>query len=285
MKAMPTSSISKSHAASPKVVLVLGAGGTKGIAHIGVLEALHKAKIRIDLIIGCSMGALIGAFYADGHAPEDILQRALKIIPRMPDYRTFGFPSIYRGITGKGFFSTQRLQSILERELSAKTFEDLKIPFRVIATDIHKGRLHVFSEGPLLSAVCASAALPGLFQPVTIDGKQYVDGGIINELPVKLAQETGASLVIASNVKGWIDIEAKEEIENISIRSYYIMRHHFDQEEESQADIIIRPNLSGVMDVIFSSKNVMKEVYERGRKSAEKQIPYIRERLKQFDQV
>ena len=266
----------------PKVALVLGSGGAKGIAHIGTLKVLHQAGIPIDLIVGCSIGALIGSFYADGHDPDHIFQRALELIPRKPDYKRFGLPSLSQGFSGNGFFSTQHMQNILMEELGARTFEELKIPFKVIATDIRKGTLTTFSKGPLMKPICASAAIPAFFKPVTIDERQYVDGGIITELPIDVARKSGAQLIIASNVKGWLTIQKRDEVENLGVRSYYIMRHHFDQEQEAQADVIIRPNLSGVMNLLFSNPVVMEEVYKRGKRSAKKQLPYIEEMIKKL---
>ena len=228
------------------------------------------------------MGALIGSFYADGYDPDQILQRALELIPSNPDFKTFGLPSLSQGFSGKGFFSTQQMQNTLMDELGARTFEELKIPFKVIATDIHKGALKEFSKGPLINPVCASAAIPAFFKPVTIDEREYVDGGLITELPIEVARKSGAQLIIASNVKGWLTIQEKGEIENLGVRSYYIMRHHFDQEQEAQADVIIRPNLSGVMNLIFSNPVVMEEVYKRGKRSAKKQLPYIEKMIKKL---
>lgn len=259
----------------PRVALVLGAGGSKGIAHIGVLDVLKKADIPVDLVIGCSIGALIGAFYADGHEPDYIFERALKIIPKGPDYKILGLPSPLNGLAGKGFFSTKGMYSILKKELRAKTFEELKVPLQVVATDLQEGKLTIFNSGSLLKPLCASSAIPGFFQAVKIGNTQYVDGAIISELPVGTARQSGAQVVISSDVKGWIDIRHEGVIHNVGVRSYYIMRHHFDQKEE-KADVIIRPDLSGVMNVIFSKKKIMAEVYERGRKSAEKQLPKIK---------
>ncbi|MEM7361667.1 MAG: patatin-like phospholipase family protein [Bacteroidota bacterium] len=264
------------HPFTPTITLVLGAGGAKGIAHLGVLEVLHKAKIPIDLIVGCSMGALIGAFYADGHLPEHIFERTLCLMPGLKSYQLFGFPSLYHGFAGKGFFSTKRMRKILMKELSAKTFEELKIPLQVVATDLEEGNLVTFGSGSLFDPICASAALPGLLQPVEINNKPYVDGGVISELPVQVAKKRGSQVIIASNAKGWINIKAKKKIGNVSVRSYYIMRHHFDKIREKNADIVIRPDLSGVMNTIFSTKEVMTEVYRRGKECAEKQLPAIK---------
>ena len=259
----------------PRVALVLGAGGAKGMAHIGVLKALHDADIPIDLIVGCSIGALIGAFYADGAYPDHIRERAIELMPRR-DYKTFGFPSLIQGFSGQGFFSTEHMQEMLLEELGARTFQELTTPLQVIATDLHKGQLKVFSKGPLIQPLCASAAIPALFQPVTIEGRQYVDGGVITELPIEIARKSGAQIIIASNIKGWRSIHQKGPIENIGIRSYYIMRHHFEEAQEAQADVIIRPDLSGVMNPLFSNPVVMQEVYRRGQTSAQKQLPIIR---------
>ena len=268
-----TNTSASSNPSRPKVALVLGSGGAKGIAHIGVFKVLHEAKIPIDLIVGCSMGALLGAFYAEGHPPEYILERSLKLIPRKS--KLLGLPSPWRGLMGKGFFTTNRMYKTLSEELTSRTFEELKIPLQVVATDLEEGKLTTFSTGRLLEPLCASSAIPGLFQPVKIGDQLYVDGAVISELPIQVAKKSGGQLIIASNVKGWIDIKAKGKIGNVGIRSYYIMRHHFDKITEAHADVVIRPDLTGVMNAIFSNKKVIQEVYRRGKECTEKQLPTI----------
>lgn len=267
---------------APKVVLVLGAGGSKGFAHIGVLEVLQKAGIPIDCIIGCSIGSVIGVLYADGKAPEEILKIGVKFMPQGMGYHTLGLPHLLRGMSGNGFFNTSVIHDVLERELQARTFEELKIPFQVVSTDLHKATLEVFNEGPLLKPVCASSAIPVLFQAVEINKKKYVDGAMISELPIYVAQKTGAKLIIGSNIKGYIDIEDDKDFSSIGKRSYYVLRDYFDKEEESKADITIRPDLAGVRNVIFSDPETMHEVYERGKKCAQAQLPRIQALLQKL---
>lgn len=274
--------VEKTKKSSPKVVLVLGGGGAKGIAHIGVLEALDQANIPIDLIIGCSVGALIGALYADGHQPSHILERAIDIAPRRPGYKVFGLPSPISGVTGRGFFKVQNMGKILEKEITSRTFEELKTPLKVVVTDIHQGALVTLDKGALVPSVCASAAMPIVFQPVNIDGKEYVDGGLLVELPLEVVPQVKGRLLIGSNIKGWLDIKEKGEIKNVGLRSYYIMRNYFDQEKEEKADVIIRPDLSGVMNLVFSNEDVIREVHKRGKEEAQKQIPKIKALLKKL---
>ena len=268
----------------PKIVLVLGAGGVKGIAHIGVLEVLEKAGIPIDLIIGCSIGAIIGAFYASGLDTAQILKIAKIIIPNRPSYQRLGFPYLRKGLSGKGFFTVTKLKELLAQELPNNSFESLKIPLKACAVDLHKGKLELLESGSLIDAILASACIPGFFQPVTIDNKSYVDGGIISELPIEQAKKLGAKIIIGSNVKGWLKIETNKKIKNIIVRSYDILRHHHDKKEESKADIIIRPDLSGLMDRLFSKPTRIKEIYERGKLYAEKALPDIKALLKDLEE-
>ena len=176
---------------APRVGLVLSAGGVKGLAHIGVVEVLQQAGIPIDLFVGCSIGSLIGVFYASGFDQQHVLDAAFRILPNKPNYKTLGLPSVISGFTGKGFFTTDKMYSILQEELKERTFEELKTPLRVVAANLDNGDIKVFHSGELLKPICASAAMPGFFQPVTIDKAQYVDGGIITELPVGVARASG----------------------------------------------------------------------------------------------
>jgi NTE family protein len=159
-----------------KIGLVLSGGGARGFAHLGVIQALNEAGIFPDVISGTSAGAIAGALYADGYSPREILKitvsnsRLHYIRPTMPR---------------EGLLQISGVIRILKDNLRAKTFEELKIPLFVTATDLNNGRVDYFSSGELLNAIIASSSIPVLFKPVVIDNKHYVDGGVLDNLPIK----------------------------------------------------------------------------------------------------
>lgn len=171
------------------VGLVLSGGGARGFAHIGVLRALERSGAKFDVVAGTSMGAILGAIYASGAKADDIYQLAART-----DWRDVVDLSLKTGLL-KG----DRFEGFL-REILPATFEELPLPFAVVATDIESGEEVVISEGDLVSAVRASASFPGAFEPVHLAGRTLADGGIVNNLPINAATWLGANRVIASDV-------------------------------------------------------------------------------------
>jgi NTE family protein len=159
-----------------KVGLVLSGGGARGIAHLGVMKALEELGIQINIISGASFGAIVGAFYADGYTPEEIF----KII-----VETNLFKMVQPAINWRGLLSLEKSEPLFNQYLKARTFEELKIPLTVVATNVKKGKSKFFYTGDLLRPVLASSCLPVIFNPVEIDNKLYIDGGILNNLPVE----------------------------------------------------------------------------------------------------
>lgn len=168
---------------------MLSGGGARGLAHIGVLRSLERAGAKFDVVAGTSMGAILGAVYANGASAEDLYD-----IAQRSNWRDVVDLSLKTALL-KG----DRFEGFL-RELLPATFEELKLPLAVVATDIESGEEVVLSEGDLVTAVRASAAFPGAFEPVHLCGRTLADGGIVNNLPVNAAGWLGANRVIASDV-------------------------------------------------------------------------------------
>jgi NTE family protein len=156
--------------------VVLSGGGARGFAHLGVLKALNDSGIYPDVIAGTSAGALVGVLYADGYSPQEIL-RMMNTTSKLHYIR----PTVPR----EGLLTISGIERILRENLRAKTFEDLKIPLFVTATDLNNGVVKYFQSGELLKPVIASASIPVLFNPVIIDKIHYVDGGVLDNMPVK----------------------------------------------------------------------------------------------------
>jgi NTE family protein len=173
----------------PKIALVLGGGGSRGIAHIGVLEILDQHNIPIDFIIGTSMGAIVGVAYALGYAPEHIA-----------DYLSESQGSVFSTNIFSAHARQRDLQRRLERVVRGRTFADLNIPTVVMAVDMIAGKEVILSTGNLTPAILASAAVPGVFPPVEIDGRQLADGGVIDSLATHVAYHYDATFVIAVDV-------------------------------------------------------------------------------------
>jgi NTE family protein len=156
--------------------LVLSGGGARCCAHIGVLKALDELEVKINAISAVSAGALIAAFYCAGFSTADMLEIAHEIdLFRLRNFR----------LGRKGFFSATPISNIIESHLKVKTFEDLHLPLIVAATDFINVRTDYFQSGDLLHALLASSSIPAIFEPEFIDGKMYVDGGLLNNLPVE----------------------------------------------------------------------------------------------------
>ena len=174
-----------------RVGIALGSGGAKGISHIGVLEVLEKNKIKIDEISGCSIGAIVGGIYAAGVSIEKMKEIAFSIdIKKM--WKLFDFTKPTSGGIVKGNLVEQFLDEILP----VKKFEDLKIPFRCVATDIKEGKEVIFEKGDLIPAIRASISIPGLFVPYEYQGRLLVDGGVVNPVPVSLLKETNYNIAV-----------------------------------------------------------------------------------------
>ncbi len=156
--------------------LVLSGGGARGIAHLGAVKALYEEGHAFDVIIGTSMGAIAGSILADGYHPDEIVEMLTPSV-----LKTF----IKTDITKNGLMTMKGGREFLKKILRAKNFEDLRIPFIATATCLNDGRAHYFEKGNIIDAVMASASIPVVFSPVVINGLQYVDGGVLNNLPAR----------------------------------------------------------------------------------------------------
>ena len=175
----------------PVLGLVLGAGGARGFAHVGVLKVLEAAGLEADVVIGASSGALVASFYAGGLKASALEALALAL----EDSDLFDFTPF-----GPGVIEGARLQDFVNRTLNGRMIEALAKPFAAVATEQTSGRMTVFNRGNTGIAVRASASVPKLFWPVVINGRSYIDGGVASRVPAALAREMGAEVVIAVDI-------------------------------------------------------------------------------------
>jgi NTE family protein len=219
--------------ARPKVGLALGGGFARGIAHIGVLRTLEQNGIPIDYIAGTSAGALAGMAYASGLSFEEVVNRAAAL--RFGNFGQWRFSWL-------GLASNQRLEFYPKRHLNVSTFEDLRIPLTIAATDLITGEPVYFNRGPLGPPLRASCAYPGLFQPVHYEGHTLVDGFVGATVPVDAVARMGADVIIAV----FLDAEAMVKPTNFTDvigRSFTIIQRHADLAWRTKADVVIEPRV------------------------------------------
>lgn len=214
-----------------KTGLVLSGGGARGFAHLGLLQALNEAGIFPDIISGTSAGALAGVLYADGYSPDEIL-KIMSSDSRL-DYMKPAFPR-------EGLLQIGGIIKVLKSKLHAKKFEDLKIPLFVTATDLNNGKAVYFSSGELLQPVIASASIPVLFQPVIIDKIYYVDGGVLDNLPLAPIENLCQTL-IGSFVNPVGHVDKISGLINIAERTFMLSMSKEIREKSRKFDLFIAP--------------------------------------------
>lgn len=176
-----------------KIGIALGAGAARGWTHIGIIQALEKLGVKIDIVAGCSIGAYVGAAYASGKLDE-----LREWSSSLTEWQVLSLMGI--GIRKGGLASGQKVFDKLRNDLCVETFDEMHKKFAAVATDLHSGREVMFAAGPVGNAIQASCAIPGLFSPVLHDNHWLVDGAVVNPVPVNLCRQLGADFVIAVNL-------------------------------------------------------------------------------------
>ncbi len=253
----------------PRVVLVLGSGAARGFAHAGVLKVLEENHIPIDMIIGTSAGSIVGALYADNPNAAS-LQQLLLNSPRK-DVIDFSVDLPH------GLVSGNALQNFLVTHLHARNFNQLRIPFIAIATDLGSGQMHAFSSGPIAPAVNASSALPPLFRPVILYGRTYVDGGLIDPIAVDVAERFHPQVIIAVSLNFRLDRTMPTYSTSVFLRSIDIMSMHLNELSANKAQVIIRPEPEDIGTFDGSKRAYLMKM---GEDAARKALPEIKRLLK-----
>ena len=243
-----------------KTGLVLSGGGTRGFAHLGLIQALNDAGIYPDVISGTSAGALAGVLYADGHAPREILK-----IMNSGSRLDFMRPTLPR----EGLLQIGGIIKILKTNLHAKTFEELKIPLYVSATDLNNGKAEYFSEGDLLDPVIASASIPVLFQPVIIYDISYVDGGVLDNLPLKPI-ENKCRFLIGSFVNPVGYMEKCNGLINIAERTFMLSMSKEINEKAKRFDLFVAPQELRNYKILDPEK--AEELFDIGYKATKEKL-------------
>ena len=257
--------------------LALGAGGARGVAHIGVLAALEEAGIKPDFIAGCSMGAVVGGCYASGMTVEELKNIVLQlkksdIIDISPAF-----------ITRMAILRTKKVSDLLTSYLGNKFIEDMKIPFKCVATDLYAGEEYVFDKGPMALAVQASSTMPGVFRPVEHGGRFFVDGCCLCRVPTKIVKDMGADVVVAVDALANTS-EPVDKLGNIIallLRVFDVMDAHqtelLNKRDEGICDVLIRPEMKGMAQYAIKE---LGRAFDEGYAAAKEKISEIKELLK-----
>lgn len=256
-----------------KLGIALGAGGSRGVAHVGFLQALEEEGIKPDYITGSSMGAIVGAAYATGMPIEEIKEIVLNL-----RVRKLIAPTLKRG----GFLSFRKARKILQKYLGDISFEDLKIPFRCVAVEINCGHVVELSKGKLLDGVIASATIPGAFHPIEKDGMRLVDGGVLERVPACRVREMGADVVVAVDVLGWRRMPPKKTgVVKVLLGTFDIMDNYrtqtYREENRDKIDFWLEPELGNMSQ--YSMKQIA-FAYEQGYKLGKENAAAIKKALK-----
>lgn len=250
----------------PRVLgLVLGGGSVRGAAHLGVLSVLEREGIRPDIVVGTSVGAIVGAGVA-----ADVPVTEMYGYFKAARWKDLARPSWGSRL---GMLDIDPLGALIERIVEARTFDQLVLPFAAVATDILTGATYVFTEGSLREALMASSAIPGLFEPVRHERRLLVDGGITDNLPIDVARDLGATLVVAIDIMPLPDGGYEpRDVRDMLLLSWSIMERP-TASLLGRADLVIAPD---VARATFSDFSQAQDVYEAGVLAAEKALPDLR---------
>jgi len=255
-----------------KVALVLGGGAARGFAHIGVIKALESQGIFPDLVVGTSAGSLVGALYAAGNNGFALHRMALEM-----DEATISDWSVPFFSKSSGVLKGDALQSYVNRNVRNVAIEKMKIPFAAVATDLNSGQPILFQRGNAGLAVRASSAVPGIFQPVKIGERLYVDGGLVAPVPVHFAKELGADFIIAVNISTQPDVQLATSSVDVVLQTFAIMGQSINRYELKEADIVIRPSLGMMKGNDFNGRNL---AVLAGEQATMALMPEIKRKLK-----
>ncbi len=248
-----------------KLGIALGGGFARGLVHIGVLKALEEAQIPVDFVAGTSVGAIIGACYCTGLTAGEMEEVALAA-----RYKDFARWTLSR----YGFCSNDRMARFCARVLKVATFEELKIPLAITATDFRSGEAVVFTHGPLVDPIRASCAYPGMFLPVEIEGRAYIDGMLAYAVPTTPLRLMGAERVIGVYLSAhWSQHREPRHLFEVIGQCFSIAQAKMSDQWKKDADLVLEPDVNGFSYDCFDRA---KELIARGESSARAIIPGLR---------
>jgi NTE family protein len=251
---------------TPAVGLALGGGFARGLAHIGILKVLEQERIPVKFIAGTSVGSVIGAAYCSGISARELEEMASRV--RFKDFARWT-------LSRYGFASNDRMARFLNKMLRCRSFEGLKIPLAVAATDFTTGEGVVFRSGPLVDAVRASCAYPGMFLPVNVNGRLLVDGMLAHSVPTVPLREMGAQRVIAVYLSAhWVSLDGPRHIFDVIGQCFSIAQSKMSGLWETAADVIVQPDVCGFS---YDGFDRAPELIRAGEQAARAALPAIRQ--------
>lgn len=252
-------------ARKPRIALALGGGAARGFAHIGVIKALETNALVPDLVVGTSAGSVVGALYAAGHGPFELQKLAIQLDESsVTDWSLFD----------RGVIKGEALERFINTHVGNKPLEGLKRRFAAVATDLQSGEPIIFQRGNTGTAVRASSSIPGVFPPVAINGREYVDGGLVAPIPVREARSLGADLVIAVDISGRPSGKKNQGSVDVLLDTISIMGGALGKVELADADVVIRPELRGLPATNFQQRH---EAILQGEKVGFAAVARVRE--------
>lgn len=255
--------------AAPKIGLALGGGAARGFAHVGVIQVLEEAGISPDLVVGTSAGSLVASLYASGRTGAQLQQVAESL--EEAALTDWTLP-----IFSRGMLRGEALARYVNGLVDNKLIENMPRPLGIVATDLGTGQGVLFRRGSTGTAVRASSAVPSVFQPVSIGGRDYVDGGLVSPVPVRYARQMGADVVIAVDISSPPEGNPAGDSLQILLQTFAIMAKSINTLELRDADVVVRPALAGVKSADFTAK---RRAIEAGRAAMQQALPQLRAAL------
>lgn len=267
----------KTDKSGKNIGLALGSGSFRGFAHLGVIQVLREQDVPINSISGSSIGALVAAYYALHGEVNSLEEKVLDKKSRTFKFSDFGF----RG----GLVSGDKYEKFIEYLLGCHSFNNTKIPLRILATELSSGRPHVFSEGKLAAAVRASSSVPVVFEPAKQQRNCFVDGALSSPVPVAALKEIGADKVIAVNLYHRNEFtEKKFTFTKIALRSMRIALYNLSQQAIAEADLVLNPDTSYYIQhtnpIRYFSRDIADQMIRIGRREANKKLLELRKLVK-----
>ncbi|WP_296752604.1 patatin-like phospholipase family protein [Thiobacillus sp.] len=250
-----------------KIALALGGGAARGFAHIGVIKALEAQGIVPDMVVGTSAGSVVGALYASGMSGFELQNLALTMQENMLADWT---------LPNRGVLKGEALQDFINLKVKGLTIQKMPKPLGVVATDLQSGEKVLFRRGDTGMAVRASSAVPGVFQPVEISGRDYVDGGLTSPVPAQVARSMGADFVIAVDISSVSRRGKLSGTLDVLLQTFAIMGHTISSHELEDADVVIRPQTGAVSSTDFEDRHL---AILEGEKAAAAVMPELKARL------
>lgn len=232
---------------APRLGLALGGGAARGFAHVGVIQVLEQNGIRPDLVVGTSAGSLVAALYASGKNGAELERAALAM--EEATLTDWTLP-----INGRGMLRGDALARYVRQAVEGRLIEQMALPLGILATDLGNGQGTLFRRGDAAEAVRASSAVPGVFTPVGIAGREYVDGGLVAPVPVSQARAMGAEVVLAVDISSDPQGNDANGMLKVMLQTTAIMGQSINRHELKGADVVLRPALSGVGSADFSAR-------------------------------